>query len=224
MLKTQKSIRSLIIILVFFLVFSVSIPIKSSAEDYDETTVLPSDINEQLDNLIILLKEMNSLEIDLLDIENNSNQQIADLSSEAKNLYLGYEEMVDNGEYEDLVEELSEVEYKITDDSLFTSVNFSGTKVMAKSKGEVKISNATIKKLNELTGWSGGIFGVAAALIKMKLGLSPTALTLLIIAVGGLGLKAVNSCNKYNKGIILKGSFIGPVTMPLGTVTCKPVK
>lgn len=222
----QRNLRYLISFLIFSLVFTVSVPMNSKASEKIEHIELPSDIDNQLDELISLLKEIDSQNIDLINIENNSNHQINQLSTEAKELYLDYKKMVLSGELDKLNEDLSEIELYISNESVYENdrISFNGSVAQAASASGIKISNSTINKLNEVTGWSGGIFGVAAALIKMKLGLSPTALTLLILAVGGLGMHAINSCNKNKKGILLSGNFIGPVTMPTGVVTCKPVK
>ena len=47
---------------------------------------------------------------------------------------------------------------------------------------------------------------------------------MLIVAVGALGMKGLNSCNKYKKGITLEGVFYGSVYSPTGAIVCRPVK
>ncbi len=187
-----------------------------SAIGMDENT-----FNDELDQLINLLEEMDSKGIDIVNLENNKAEQIELLSPDAKELYSQYELEIQNHGTNEVVGNILYSEEDAVNAGEITT--FAKAAKKTKASG-IYISNATIKKLNNVTGWSGGIFGVAAALIKMKLGLSPTGLTLLIIAVGGLGMKAINSCNKYKKGIYLSGEFYGPITMPMGVATCKPKK
>lgn len=191
-----------------------SVPqVQSESESlYDIVGMEEETFNDELDKLIVLLEEMDSKGIDIVNLENNNPEQINLLSKEARELYTEYEVEINNSS-DDLIGNVQLEEGPSVGE--FTT--------MAKASG-IYISNATVKKLNEASGWSGGVFGVAAALIKMKLGLSPTALTLLIIAVASLGMKGINSCNKYKKGFYLKGEFYGSVTMPVGTVTCSAKK
>lgn len=166
--------------------------------------------NKELEQLIILLEEMDSKGIDIVNLENNESEEINLLSPEAKKLYVDYEKFGVNLELDKHVS--VEMEDKNAISTMSSKVN------------GIFISNDTINKLNKVTGVSGGIFGVAAALIKAKLGLSPTALTALIVAVGALGVAGINACNWNNKGIYLTAEFIGPITMPLGVATCKAAK
>ncbi|WFA05853.1 MULTISPECIES: hypothetical protein [Bacillus] len=173
-------------------------------------------LSKELDQLIVLLKEMDSKGIDIINLENNKPEQIESLSSSAKALYLKYESEIQNKGIEETIGDVS----LLVGSDVVSSGKFT---TAAKASG-IYISNKIVEKLNDVAGWSGGIFGVAAALIKLKLGLSPTAYTMLIIAVATLGMKTINSCNKYKKGFYLKGEFVGPMFAPVGTVTCKAKK
>ncbi|WP_340084680.1 hypothetical protein MHB50_00155 [Siminovitchia sp. FSL H7-0308] len=185
---------------------------------YSAIGMSENSLNDELDQLINLLEEMDSKGIDIINLENNKSEQIELLSPDAKELYLKYElEIQNNGTNEVVGNVLYSENSSVNPGEIGTLTK--KTKVRG-----IYISNATVKKLNTITNYSGGIFGVAAALIKMKLGLSPTALTMLILAVGTLGMKVVNSCNKYKKGFYLSGEFYGIITMPQGVVTCVPRK
>lgn len=225
----KRGFRLIVSSIVFTLVYSVTLPVSQAFQEEEvETSFLPEDFDEQLDELIIMLKEMDKEEIDLVNPAENNEQQIEELSPEVQELYLEYEEAVNSGEVEELevtIENIQSEQDVIIETSSIdnkSSISFFGATANAGTK--VTITNKTIQKLNDVTGWSGGIFAVATALIKLKLGLSPTPLTMLIIAVGALGMKGINSCNKNKKGIILEGVVYGSVTSPVGTVVCKPVK
>lgn len=176
-------------------------------------------LNEELDQLIVLLEEMDSKGIDIVNLENNTPKQIELLSSAAKEVYFDYQLELQNVGTDELVGNVSFVKDFARVDSGEITTFAANTNVSG-----IYISNAQVIKLNKISGLSGGVFGVSAALIKAKLGLSPTVLTVLILAVSTLGLATLNACNWNNKGFYLTASFIGSMAAPVGTVACVPNK
>lgn len=65
---------------------------------------------------------------------------------------------------------------------------------------EFKISNSKIKQLSAAVGINGGFWTTA---IVKYFSYSPTALTLMLVAVPTLGMGVINACNSKGKGIII---------------------
>lgn len=130
-----KVFRCIVSLIVFTLVYSVTLPVSKAfqSEPEVEESFLPEDFDEELDELVDILKEMNENEIDLVDIENNDDQIIEDLSSEAQELYLEYEKAVEIGEVaeiEAIIEEVQSEQDAIIETASVESnstINFFGT-------------------------------------------------------------------------------------------------
>ncbi|MEC1184478.1 hypothetical protein [Bacillus altitudinis] len=183
-------------------------PINAQAQVSNKTQTDVVTFEKEFNKLIVTLEKMVSKGIDFQDLKNNNNKKIQSLTTEEKKVYQDYKSYLENPENQ-------------KSDSLNSRIIDNGEiSTLAKKASGIYISQKQIQRINDVSGFSGGIIGVATALIKMKLGLSPTALTMLILAVASLGIGGLNLCNKYKKGVYLKGEFIGSIYMPMGTVSC----
>jgi len=170
-------------------------------------------LSKKLNELITLLEEMESQGIDLVDLENNTHEQIESLSYHARKMYVDYE-----SQYKDLSQE------EILKDILpIQNIKFEKTpEISLMRSGGIYISNQVVEQINKVTGLTGGFFSVAAALIKLNLALSPTGLSLLIVAIVAGGVAIINTCNWNNKGFDFYTEFIGNNATPVGNIYCVP--
>ncbi|MFP3419432.1 hypothetical protein R0K30_06705 [Bacillus sp. SIMBA_154] len=183
-------------------------PTNAHAQVSNKTQTDVVKFEKEFNKLIVTLENMVSKGIDFQDLKNNSNKKIASLTTEEKKVYQDYKAYIENPENQ----KNNSLNSRIIDNGEIST--------LAKKASGIYISQKQIQRINDVTNFSGGIFGVASGLIRMKLGLNPTALSLLIIAVATLGISGLNLCNKYKKGVYLKGEFVGSIYMPLGTVSC----
>lgn len=73
---------------------------------------------------------------------------------------------------------------------------------------EYKISNQQVTEITKLAGLYGSGWAFMNALAK-KFGKSPTFLNMLLVAIPALGVAGLNTCNRYNKGVIITDYRIG---------------
>ncbi|WP_079473949.1 hypothetical protein [Marinococcus halophilus] len=137
--------------------------------------------------------------MDLENLESNSEKEINELSEEGQEFYRAIEidgletyeenfemENANNGEYSTQVIGISSKEYTLT-------------------PGDISAINSVA---------TGGATGTALANALAKhFGKSPTPTTLVVAAIGGLGVGGINSCDQGNGVIITKTQFgTGPAT------------
>ncbi|WP_375106085.1 hypothetical protein AB9L15_04100 [Lysinibacillus fusiformis] len=77
---------------------------------------------------------------------------------------------------------------------------------------ETKMSNQEVNEILKAAGLNAGAWGFLTALAK-KWGKSPTWRTLMMVALPTLGAAGLNSCNQYNKGVIITDTRIGATHM-----------
>lgn len=181
------------------------LPFSASASTGSPNLITVS--GKDLKNTEVLVDAINELDekLDMENLSSNSQEEISQLSLEAKKLYdsiVNYKNqksapLTRNDAlviFSDYVDELGKSEVNKPMDQMITT--------MAINYKNYKISNTQIKKLNVAVGLNTGFWGTAAAIAKI-FAKSPTALTLMLGAVPFLGMSAINACNSKGKGIII---------------------
>jgi hypothetical protein len=163
---------------------------------------------EELENTAILVDSINELDqkLDMENLSSNSQEEINQLSVEAKELYnliVSYEKQKSTSlTGEDVLPLFNEYVEKLNKNEISRSNEYSIAPAAVINYKEYKISNADIQKLVKLAGLNGGFWATATAIAKIW-AKSPTVLTLMIAAVPALGVAGLNLCNSKNKGVII---------------------
>ncbi|MCM3671234.1 hypothetical protein M3181_19940 [Mesobacillus maritimus] len=154
---------------------------------------------------ILTIKAINELDqkLDMENLTSNSQDDINQLSTEAKRLYesiLIYANQK-NGPLK------SEDMLVVLNNYVHSSNTTNATNTIQPMLGginykEYKISNSDIQKLNDLVGLNGGFWATATAIAKIW-GKNPTVLTLMLGALPMLGVGGLNLCNSKKKGVII---------------------
>lgn len=171
---------------------------------------------------IALFDELTEAGIDMVNLSNNKHL-IDELSIDAKDFYLAYENEMMNGL---TPEELQEVQEIINSENLImpmmdVDVGSGSGGVIKDADGTIFVSHDLISKLNKITGFSGGVAGVFAVLIKMKWGATPKEVLILAGAVVALGVGTINACNWNDRGIYITVTFVGSMTAPVPYASCR---
>lgn len=230
MFSFKKHFKSLVSIISFALIVAFISPQNANAlvllpegeEYYPEVEMTESEISEAIEMRDVLL-ELDA-NLDMTNLENNTTEEISTLSESSQEFYSLYKETE-----------------PISNETLLplfiTSENIAGSPSKPPLNSDVmpppgtstylyggqigsvtntSVSNTTITNINEIAGYTGSAFTFAALMAK-KYGKNPTFLTLMLVAISALGMKALNTCNRYKKGIVITRTRVGATNY----FTCK---
>jgi hypothetical protein len=158
---------------------------------------------ENTETLVNVIEELDQ-NLDMENLSANSPEDINRLSVTAKDLYNSILEYANTTSEpltgEDMALILSTQFHKLSDNQS-TETSFSTMGVVNNKKW--KLSNSKIKQLNRMAGWNAGFWATATAVARIW-AKSPTALTGFLIAIPLVGMAAINSCNKREKGVYIR--------------------
>ncbi|UOY89184.1 hypothetical protein [Bacillus glycinifermentans] len=158
---------------------------------------------KEVENTKVLVRAINELDtkLDMENLSANSQKEVSQLSPEAKKLYdsiVSYK----NQKSAFLTSDDAVVIFSEYVSNLNKSKEQTFTTKGVLNYKEFKISNSKIKQLSAAVGINGGFWTTATAIVKY-FSYSPTALTLMLVAVPTLGMGVINACNSKGKGIII---------------------
>ncbi|MBM7646763.1 hypothetical protein JOD45_002997 [Scopulibacillus daqui] len=212
----KKRLNPFVFFLVAVLMVSFVLPHNVDAKTtkyYSE-----NNLNSKADELISILEELDNNNIDMENLDNNTEKSLNHLSYKTRKFYKSYKDAVENGENGN---KFIVGKYLNIDQSKLSQSNskIAPRIILPFSYKKYKVSESKIKKINSLAkkvGLGAGLLTAIAKAFKK----SPTYRTLLIGAVGSIGLHALNSCDKHKKGIYIEDYRFGATH----SFQCKPVK
>lgn len=164
---------------------SISPTISSASTEKKESINVTQDQINEVENLFDVIMEIENSRLDMVDLSNNTKNDIEGLSKDAQKFYYSYAEFSNNGEIQ-LTEKqsLSLLNLYVTNPNLASSIVSQGIMATSASIGSVKkykLSNQEINEIGKLVALNGSGWTFLAAVAKKFLKNLPMQLCLLVL-------------------------------------------